>query len=160
MVMVLRVSFRCLTALFGATLMTSVAFAQSKPEKPVEQDDVIRVNTELVQTDVMVFDKQGRFVDGLKTEQFELKIDKKPQTISFFERVTSARDNTRSAGNQATPTESSSAGSTIRTVAGRVVIFFIDDLHLSAESIARTRKSLLEFINLGIARNDIVAITS
>src|SRR5256885_13092284 len=130
--MVLRVSIRCLTALFCATLMTLAAFAQSKPEKPIEQDGVIRVNTELVQTDVMVFDKQGRFVDGLKAEQFELKIDKKPQTISFFERVTSARDNTRPSTNQATPTESSSTGSTIR-IAGRVVIFFIDDLHLSAE---------------------------
>ncbi|HXI26064.1 MAG TPA: VWA domain-containing protein [Pyrinomonadaceae bacterium] len=157
--MVLHVFFRCLAALFCATLMTSAAFAQAKPEKPVEQDDVIRVNTELVQTDVMVFDKQGRFVDGLKAEQFELKVDKKPQTISFFERVTSARDNTRPAANQITPSESSSAPSTIRT-AGRVVIFFIDDLHLSAESIARTRKSLLEFISGGIAKNDIVAITS
>ena len=156
--MVLRVSIKFLAALFCATLMTSVAFAQSKPEKPVEQDDVIRVSTELVQTDVMVFDKQGRFVDGLKAEQFDLKVDKKPQPISFFERVTSARDNTRP-GNQITPSESSSAGSTIRT-AGRVVIFFIDDLHLSAESIVRTRKSLLEFISGGIAKNDIIAITS
>lgn len=156
--MVLRVSFKFLTALFCATLLTSAAFAQ-KPEKPVEQDDVIRVNTELVQTDVMVFDKQGRFVDGLKAEQFDLKVDKKPQTISFFERVTSGRDNSRPAANQTTPSEPSSAGATIRT-AGRVVIFFIDDLHLSAESIARTRKSLLEFISGGIAKNDIVAITS
>jgi len=155
--MVLRVSFKFLTALFCATLLTSVAFAQ-KPEKPVEQDDVIRVNTELVQTDVMVFDKQGRFVDGLKAEQFDLKVDKKPQTISFFERVTSGRDNSRPTANQTTPNEASPA-STIRT-AGRVVIFFIDDLHLSAESIARTRKSLLEFIGGGIAKNDIVAITS
>jgi VWFA-related protein len=157
--MILPVSFRYLKALFCATLLTSAAFAQTKPDKPVEQEDVIRVNTELVQTDVMVFDKQGRFVDGLKAEQFELKVDKKPQTISFFERVTSGQDNTRPAVNQTTPNEASSPGSMART-AGRVVIFFIDDLHLSAESIARTRKSLLEFINGGIAKNDIVAVTS
>src|ERR1044072_7063413 len=100
--MVLLFSFRYLKALFCAMLLTSIAFAQTKPEKPVEQDDVIRVNTELVQTDVMVFDKQGRCVDGLKAEQFELKVDKKPQTISFFERVTTARDNPRLAANQPT----------------------------------------------------------
>src|ERR1041385_9018855 len=123
--MILRVSY--LKALFCAMLLTSAAFVQTKPDKPVEQDDVIRVNTELVQTDVMVFDKQGRFVDGLKAEQFELKIDKKPQTISFFERVTSDRDNTRPAINQTNPNETTSPGSTIRA-AGRVVIFFIDDL--------------------------------
>lgn len=48
---------------------------------------MIRVNTELVQTDVMVFDKKGHFVDGLQRGQFELSVDGKPQPISFFEQV-------------------------------------------------------------------------
>ena len=29
----------------------------------------------------------GRFVDNLRAEDFELRVDNKPQTISFFERV-------------------------------------------------------------------------
>ena len=42
--------------------------AQTPPAVPAEsrrqdQSDVLRVYTELVQTDVMVFDKQGRFVE-------------------------------------------------------------------------------------------------
>ena len=32
----------------------------------------------------MVFDKKGHFVDGLKAEQFALKVDNRPQTVSFF----------------------------------------------------------------------------
>ena len=66
-----------------------VGLNQSKPSDPQSppQDDVIRVNTELVQTDVTVFDKKGRFVDGLTASDFELVIDGKPQDISFFERV-------------------------------------------------------------------------
>ena len=69
--------------------------AQTKPQKPAEeQDDVIRVSTELVQTDVMVFDKKGHFVDGLKGDQFALKVDNKPTSISFFERVTSGKEST------------------------------------------------------------------
>src|SRR5437867_13172178 len=77
--------------------------AQTKPQK-LEQDDVIRVNTELVQTDVTVFDKKGHFVDGLKADQFALKVDRKSQPISFFERVTAAssreqRNATPTAGN-------------------------------------------------------------
>src|SRR5229473_506825 len=64
--------------------------AQSQPEQPKqERDDVIRVNTELVQADVMVFDKKGHFVDGLKPEQFALRVDNKPQTVSFLEHVKS-----------------------------------------------------------------------
>ena len=34
------------------------------PQPP--RDDVILINTELVQTDVMVFDKKGSFISGLK----------------------------------------------------------------------------------------------
>src|SRR5258705_10236508 len=52
------------------------------------QDDVLRVYTEIVQTDVMVFDKQGRFVNGLKGSDFELRIDGAPKQIEFFEKVT------------------------------------------------------------------------
>jgi hypothetical protein len=62
--------------------------AQSTQPSPRSQDDVIRVSTELVQTDVTVVDKQGRFVDGLDRDKFELRINGKEQPIAFFERVT------------------------------------------------------------------------
>src|SRR6185295_6662922 len=81
---------RSLPAVVCAVIVAS-AQAQTKPAPSPEQDDVIRVNTELVQTDVMVFDKKGQFVDGLKAEQFALKVDNKSQTISFLDRVTSAK---------------------------------------------------------------------
>ncbi|MBA2524942.1 MAG: hypothetical protein H0V18_04030, partial [Pyrinomonadaceae bacterium] len=40
--------------------------------RPQDQSEVVRVFTDLIQTDVMVFDKQGRFADGLRREDFEL----------------------------------------------------------------------------------------
>ena len=58
-----------------------------------DQSEVLRVFTELVQTDVMVFDKGGKFVNGLKREDFELKIDGKPKPIEFFETVTAGSVN-------------------------------------------------------------------
>ena len=50
-------------------------------------DDVVRTRTELVQTDVTVVDKSGRFVEGLSAEDFELRVDSKLQSLSFFEQV-------------------------------------------------------------------------
>src|SRR6266480_3991116 len=62
-------STRRVTKAIVAIALASLAIAanisaQTDPKpKPADQaDDVVRVNTELVQTDVMVFDKQGRFV--------------------------------------------------------------------------------------------------
>ncbi|HEX8096427.1 MAG TPA: hypothetical protein VF507_00265, partial [Pyrinomonadaceae bacterium] len=73
-------------ALLLACAQTSAA-QQTQEQQPSQSDDVVRVTTELVQTDVMVFDKQGRFVEGLQPAQFELRVDGKPQAISFFEMI-------------------------------------------------------------------------
>jgi VWFA-related protein len=152
----LRSAYNCFLLLFFSVLTPTIS-AQTIPQKPGQQDDVVRVNTELVQTDVMVFDKKGQFVDGLKAEQFALKIDNKPQPISFFERVASGslREEKKAPANTGAALANPSA-----PARGRILIFYIDDLHLAPDSLARTHKALLEFINHGMAENDQVAITS
>ena len=152
------IGYGFLVALLSVSLPAT--FAQTKPQKPSEPDvDVIRVNTELVQTDLMVFDKDGRFVDGLKPEQFALKIDDQPKAISFFERVAGGKIETANP-NSPSPAGSAQDSNVISIIRGRIVIFFVDDLHLSADSLSRTRKALLEFIDKGMADNDQVAIVS
>jgi VWFA-related protein len=131
---------------------------EQKPEPPRQEgEDVIKFDTSLVQTDVMVFDKNGRFVNGLKPEQFQLKINNTPRDISFFEAFRSG-----SAGEiQPVPSaQPNSVAATKLDSQRRSVIFFVDDLHLAPDSLERTRKSLLEYINRGIGEKDLVAITS
>jgi hypothetical protein len=67
------------------------------PEQQEQNDEVIRISTDLVQTGVTVFDAQGRFVDGLEKEDFELKVDGKPVELGFFERISAgtAREEAR-----------------------------------------------------------------
>ncbi len=82
----------CLALVF-CFLPASVALAQGQanptPEPTTQDIEVVRVSTELVQTDVMVFDRDGHFVDGLQRDQFELRVDGKPQPLSLFDRVVS-----------------------------------------------------------------------
>src|SRR5437762_9296449 len=85
-----RCKSRYLSLLFLLTAW-SVTSAQTTPPRK-SQDDVVRVYTELVQTDVMVFDKQGKFVNGLTKDNFELRIDGKPREIQSFERITAGSD--------------------------------------------------------------------
>src|SRR5437016_12983847 len=127
--MKLRSAYNRAVVVLCALLFAPAISAQTKPQKPAEeQGDVIRVNTELVQTDVMVFDKKGHFVDGLTGDQFALKVDNKPTSISFFERVTSGKENrTRNPIAASSGSASSPAPMVVR---GRTVIFFVDDLHL------------------------------
>jgi VWFA-related protein len=141
------------------------AIAQTAPQKPADaQDDIIHVNTDLVQTDVMVFDKDGHFVDGLKGDQFALKIDNKATPITFFERVAAGKGDPAAGQSGATARRNlpslSTQNVTTTIIRGRVLIFFVDDLHLAPDSLVRARKALLDFIDRGMADNDQVAITS
>jgi len=57
-----------------------------KPTPSPQPEDVIRINTELVQTQAMVFDQKGHLVGGLRRDQFELTVDGKPQPVSLLSR--------------------------------------------------------------------------
>jgi VWFA-related protein len=142
-----------------ATLVPAI-WAQTRTEKPQDQGDVVRVNTELVQTDVMVFDKKGQFVDGLRREQFELSVDGKIQPVSFFEQVKAGsvreREQLAAIANPAAAEKTAP----INDSPGRTIIFFVDDLHLSLDSLGRTRKTLAHFIDNEMDDNDRVAIAS
>jgi len=82
---------KLLIALLGCLAVFAQTFGQEtsplKPQAPQQPDEVIRIFTDLVQTDVMVFDKEGRFVNGLKREDFALRVDGRPQPVEFFDRV-------------------------------------------------------------------------
>ena len=148
-----------LSTAFCLLLFSAVVLGQTKPEQkpepPADAQDVIKFDTSLVQTDVMVFDKNGNFVDGLKPEQFQLKINNAQREISFFERVKAASNSV-----QPQPADPNSIEARKAEAQRRAVIFFVDDLHLAPDSLVRTQKALLDFIDHRAGENDLVAITS
>src|SRR5687768_9405554 len=99
--------------------------------RPQEQSEVVRVFTDLVQTDVMVFDKQGRFADGLRREDFELRIDGKVKPIEFFERISvgTVNEETQLSAARGTSSAGTSPLAAVPLDRGRTVFFYVDDLH-------------------------------
>jgi VWFA-related protein len=130
-----------------------------------QEEEVVRITTELVQTDVAVFDRQGQFVDGLRPEQFELQVNGKTQAVTFFERVRAG-----SRGEEAQLAAAASRGSgnaktveTNRAAAeptGRLIFFFVDDLHLSPASVGRARTALQRYVDHVMSPDDRVAVVS
>jgi len=70
------------------SILFLVVFVICSQRTFAQSDDVVRIKTELVQTDVTVVDKRGRFVSGLSANDLELFVDAKLQPLSFFEEVT------------------------------------------------------------------------
>lgn len=151
-----------LKTFFCFQLFTLIALAQTQPKpspSPEEAEDVIKIFTELRQTDVMVFDAQGKFVDDLKREDFELRVDGKPVPITFFERVEAGAGNEEAqwlaARERPTPTQEP-----VPTTYGRKLLFFVDDIHLSPASIMQARDLIRKYIDYEHTENDEVQIVS
>ncbi|HEU4794617.1 MAG TPA: VWA domain-containing protein [Pyrinomonadaceae bacterium] len=149
-----------IAGLLIAVIVGSIDLASAQqPSSQTPADDVLRVNTELVQTALTVVDKKGKFVEGLGRGDFELVVDGKPRPISFLERVTagSAKEvELRKPADASTPAPVP-GGSTFR---GRTIVFFIDDLHLSLSSLNRTRQMIAHFLETEMSSRDSVAIAS
>jgi len=127
-----------------------------------QSDDVVRVKTELVQTDVTVVDKRGRFVSGLSANDLELRVDSKLQPLAFFEEVTAGSIDEEK---QLAAARKGDAAKLPKTPGpaidrGRVIFFFVDDIHLTGESLTRARSVLTNFVENKMTAKDQVAIVS
>lgn len=65
-------------------LVLLVAILVMNASAQTDQQTVLRVQTELVQIDLVVRDAQGKLVRDLKREEFELYEDGKKQAITHF----------------------------------------------------------------------------
>jgi len=71
----------CLTVVFLSAV--NLIHAQEQPDP--SEDEVLRVNTNLVTVPVSVLDRHGKFVPDLKQEQFHLFENGIEQEIAYFE---------------------------------------------------------------------------
>lgn len=155
-----------LVALFCVCAAVAHAQDERRTNPPAEaaesEDEVVRVNADLIQTGVAVFDKKGRFVGDLRLEDFELSVDGKPVSISFFE--PSGRPGRggaeAGAGRDVKGPGASSAAAVAPAGRGRNILFVVDDLHLSFESHSRVRKLISRFIEQEMTAEDTAAVVS
>ncbi|HEV2835909.1 MAG TPA: VWA domain-containing protein [Pyrinomonadaceae bacterium] len=138
---------------------THPAAQTTQTPPPKTQDEVVRVYTELVQTDVMVFDKQGKFVDGLTKDDFELRIDGKPRQIQAFEKITAGSDEE----SQLAAARGATTINLKRPVPldrGRIVFFYLDDFHMDLGGLKAAKKMISAFVDKQMGQNDQAGIAS
>lgn len=157
--MVPRLLLRIALLSVAGPLLATFTLAQ-RPQ--VRSEEVVRVNTELVQTDFMVFDKEGNFVDGLKSDQFVFKVEGKPRAITFFDRIAAGSRNEEAqlAAARGNPTNTGAKTPAVPMDRGRTVMFFLDDMHLSNGSMSLVRAMLKRFVEREMRQNDQSAIAS
>lgn len=152
-----------LVLLLSATLALSQTSQSQKPKTEVGPDDVVRITTQLVQTDVVVVDGKERVIPDLTLADFELYDNGKKQELKFLEFV-SVDTGRRAEGKRPGSDVPASAveNETIKGVSSkelkRVIAFVVDDLTIPIQDVARVRDLLLDFVNNKMLDGDLVAV--
>src|SRR6266404_5739039 len=157
---------RIVTLLLSASVAMSAVLAQTprtpqKPQQEIAPEDVVRITTNLVQTDAVVTDKSDQIIKDLKLEDFELYDNGKKQDIKFLEFVgvdTAKRiEGTPPSLPRGAEAEVPSAGVSAADLK-RVTAFVVDDLTIPSEDLVRVRDLLLDFVNNRMLTGDLIAI--
>lgn len=154
---------RIITLVLSHAFMFSAAFSQTpgNPQKPSQEnapEDVIRITTALVQTDVVVTDKNDQVIPDLKLDDFELYENGKKQSIKFMEYV-GVETGRRTEGNRppGVPTGDFAREPAARDLK-RVFAFVIDDLTVPFPALVYIRQALTDFVDNQMQEGDLVAI--
>ena len=148
-------------------LSLTIAFSQTtQPQKPQDEvgpDDVVRITTQLVQTDVVVVDNKDRVVKDLTLADFELYDNGKKQDLKFLEFVSVAGERRREGARPASDLPASAIeNENIKGVSSkevrRVIAFVIDDLTIPIQDLPSIRNLLLDFVDNKMQDGDLVTI--
>ena len=145
----------CITSLATVNLL-----AQQKPEESVPEH-TFKVRTELLEVHAVVTDRDGRVVEGLTKEDFELLDEGKPQEISFFSvsRVDvpqKPRPSIRAP--QIQPSAPRRLQEQLVDSPARSTVLYVDNLHLSFTSLNWVKRAVRRFVNEQMTAQDAVAL--
>ena len=169
-----RTAGRWLGLLGIAISVGMVVHAQTRqPAEPPEQSEaseqtdtattqpIFRAGITLVTTDVIVRDGDGTFIPNLSAEEFIVKEDGVPQEVVSLVLVQGGR-----VFNQLTPPQVVQEGIILpptrrsNDMAGRIIIIFVDDLHLQTNLTPKARQVFRKITDNLIHQGDLFGIVS
>ncbi len=134
--------------------------AAPQQQPATTQKPTYKMSIDMVTTDVIVRDGRGQFVPDISKNEFEVYEDGVKQDIVQMQLVSGGRHTSLVAA----PPPAAEEGILLppsrqaNDVAGRILIFFIDDLHLEFRNTARVRKLLEDMAKTLIHDGDMFAI--
>jgi VWFA-related protein len=143
------------------------ASQSQQPAAPAQSQYRMHVTSELVLVNVVVRDKKGNLVRGLKKEDFTLTEDNKRQEISTFDYENVDELATAGAA-EATATGTAATGGLLHASnAGaldardrRLMLFFFDFSAMDPEQIERAVDAAKKFVNTKMLPADMIALVS
>lgn len=152
---------RVIAILITTGLLMGQTAGQDPRKAPAEES--LRINTQLVQIDVVVTDRKNRHVKDLSGEDFEIEVDGVRQSVSYFSRIdlknAVERERPKRGKKEAgVPSESMPTRQIRPEEVQRTIAFVVDDLGLSFRSTEFVRETMRKFVAEQMQEGDLVAI--
>ena len=131
-------------ALCLAPILVAAHVSAQQADQPRDLPPTLQVNVNKALVPVVVRDKQGHTVDGLKVEDFQVFDNDKPHAISAFNiehrgAPEAMPANATASGEQ--PSAPANAAPQPAATPDPVVVFLFDDMHMSFDDLAYARKA-------------------
>jgi VWFA-related protein len=124
-----------------------------------QQEDVVKVKTNLVNIDVIVKDKKGKYISDLKAEDFTITENGQPQKLEFFD-APLTRNETSKPGETAGATPTSTTTTTTATPTRNYVALVLDSQNTDITNLKQVREGAAKYIREQLTDADAVAILS
>jgi VWFA-related protein len=158
---------RVLAALLlaGATLGAQAPAPQPPAPQPAEEEaqrPTFRMNIDLITTDVIVRDGNGQFVADLTKEEFEVYEDDVQQEVASLQLVHGGRTFNLQAPPPPPPQEGIilPVSRPVNDAAGRIFLFFVDDLHMQFRDTPRIRQLFEKMSKTLLHEGDMFGVVS
>jgi VWFA-related protein len=148
----------CLTLLVTCALFLAAiaVHSQDKKQSKSAEDDVVKINSNLVSLDVIVKDKKGKAITDLKPEDFTVSENGVPQKIEFFD---STLTSSSEAGQPTAATGSPEPKP--RTPNGfprNIIALVLDGQSTELGNLKHVREGITKYIRERISDDDSVAL--
>src|SRR2546430_10921187 len=150
----------CLSLLAtGAIFLANIpAHSQDKKQTKSAEDDVVKINSNLVSLDVIVKDKKGKAITDLKPEDFTVFENGVPQKIQFF-------DSTLTKGSEAGQPQTAGVPIQPESQAPKgfprnIIALVLDGQTTELANLEHVREGLMKHIRERITDRDSVALFS
>ena len=134
------------------TLSFTIFGQQPIPTATPEDSEVVKISTSLIQIDATVTDKKGNIVKDLTADDFEIYENNIKQTVTNFSFVELRSEQTSKESIPIAPNKLK------REQVRRTMVFVVDNLRLSFQSMMLVRQALKRFVDEQMQPNDLVAI--
>jgi VWFA-related protein len=134
---------------------------RQQSQDSADKDFTVRIGVEEVRLDVVVLDKKGHQVTNLTANDFEIYQDGKPMEIHSCSYIANESSTPKQPAVDPKAPKTPPLISTqplSREAVQRVIVFVVDDLSMSFESMQYTRTALKKFVEKEMQPGDLISI--